>query len=151
MCVQGKLIGQGSFGSVYLGIDLHTGKEVRAALLTAAAPVGRRLLCETAWQSMTRLFMCCLLNKQPSDHARSFFLLLPGGHQGDAQAAREAVPRPHTAKAGQGGALLLFDWVLGVSEQLGFAVGIRQHRQRTVLGVHRVARPSSPSWGQLSR
>jgi hypothetical protein len=27
--VQGKLIGQGSFGSVYLGIDLHTGKEVR--------------------------------------------------------------------------------------------------------------------------
>jgi serine/threonine protein kinase len=28
--MQGKLVGQGSFGSVYLGIDLHTGKEVRS-------------------------------------------------------------------------------------------------------------------------
>lgn len=27
--LQGKLIGQGSFGSVYMGIDLHTGKTVR--------------------------------------------------------------------------------------------------------------------------
>jgi serine/threonine protein kinase len=26
--VKGKLIGQGSFGSVYLGIDLHTGQQV---------------------------------------------------------------------------------------------------------------------------
>jgi serine/threonine protein kinase len=35
--VQGKLIGQGSFGSVYLGIDLHTGKEVGTAAATSFA------------------------------------------------------------------------------------------------------------------
>lgn len=29
--LQGKLIGQGSFGSVYLGIDLHSGREVRSS------------------------------------------------------------------------------------------------------------------------
>jgi serine/threonine protein kinase len=37
-CLQGKLIGQGSFGSVYLGIDLHTGKEVRPAAVVSLHP-----------------------------------------------------------------------------------------------------------------
>eukprot|EP00882_Tetradesmus_deserticola_P004577 GHRQ01004826.1.p1 GENE.GHRQ01004826.1~~GHRQ01004826.1.p1 ORF type:complete len:317 (+),score=127.36 GHRQ01004826.1:409-1359(+) len=31
--VKGKLVGQGSFGSVYLGIDLHTGKEVAVKVM----------------------------------------------------------------------------------------------------------------------
>jgi hypothetical protein len=37
--LQGKLIGQGSFGSVYLGIDLHTGKEVRSAAVVGHSSV----------------------------------------------------------------------------------------------------------------
>jgi hypothetical protein len=36
LCLQGKLIGQGSFGSVYLGIDLHNGSEVGGSCLQTA-------------------------------------------------------------------------------------------------------------------
>jgi hypothetical protein len=35
--VKGKVIGSGSFGVVHLGIDLHTGQEVRVAAAAAAA------------------------------------------------------------------------------------------------------------------
>lgn len=130
-CTQGKLIGQGSFGSVYLGIDLHTGKEVCAHQHQHLLPQGvggcqlqqqfQAASDAACWGrapetcgSTVLCFMCVVQQKCPSQPAGSALSVIiqradpalflhAGGHQGHAKAARQAVAGPDAAKAGQGG------------------------------------------------
>lgn len=58
--VKGKCIGNGSFGEVYLGVDLHTGQTVRAAACTKHLSSG----AQSRWPSR-RHGVAALLGMQP--------------------------------------------------------------------------------------
>jgi hypothetical protein len=56
--LQGKLVGQGSFGSVYLGIDLHTGKEVRSSSTTGFGLQDMQQQLQQCSHAYTRRALC---------------------------------------------------------------------------------------------